>query len=121
MRNRKFLILLYLVFISINSNGQTISDLSLKICDSINSHKYIESDTILLKQAEIYSKLLTEYLLNNIKTNPKNYITDFNRLNYKLTRELNKTCKSFIINKSSIFIFPQNQTWVNSGESTARF
>jgi hypothetical protein len=105
MRNRKFLILLYLVFISINSNGQTISDLSLKICDSIISHKYIESDTILLKQAKIYSKLLSEYLLTNIKANPKNYITDYNCLNYKLTRELNKTCKSFIINKSFILPF----------------
>lgn len=104
MRNQKFLILIYLIFISLNSNGQTISDLSLKICDSIKNHNYIESDTIILKQGQIYSKLITENLLNNIKTQPKNFITDYNSLNYKLTRELNKSCENYLI--KTTFILP---------------
>jgi hypothetical protein len=105
MRNQKFLILLYLIFISLNLNGQTISDLSLKICDSIKNHNYTETDTIVLKQAQIYSKLLTEFLLNNIKTKPKNFITDYNYLNYKLTRDLNKTCENYLIKTPYILPF----------------
>ncbi|NOU47126.1 MAG: TPM domain-containing protein [Bacteroidales bacterium] len=96
MKNIQILILIFLVFVSVKSNGQAISDLSIKICDSVNNHKFIETDTIELKQAQIYSKLLTEYLLNNIKTKPKNFKTDYNSLNYKLTRELNKTCGSYL-------------------------
>ena len=96
MKNIQILLLIFIVFISVKSNGQTISDLSNKICDSVKNHKYIETDTIELKQAQIYSKLLTAYLLNNVKTNPKNFITDYNSLNYKLTRELNKTCESYL-------------------------
>jgi len=104
MRKQKFIILFYLLFLSLNSNGQTISDLSLKICDSIKNHKYIENDTIELKQAEIYSKLLTEYLLKNVKAEPKNFKTDYNSLNYKLTRELNKSCENYLI--KTTFILP---------------
>ena len=105
MRNKKFLILIYLFFISLNSNGQTISDLSLNICDSIKNHKYIKTDTIVLRQAEIYSKLLTEYLLNNIKTKPKNFTTNYNSLNYRLTRDLNKTCENYLIKTPYILPF----------------
>jgi hypothetical protein len=104
MKNRKFIILFYLIFLSLNLNGQTISDLSLKICDSIKNHKYTKIDTIELKQAQIYSKLLTEYLLKNVKAEPKNFKTDFNSLNYKLTRELNKSCENYL-NKTT-FILP---------------
>ncbi len=105
MKNRKFLILLYLVFISLQSNGQTISDLALKICDSIKSHKYVESDTIEFKQAEIYSKLLSEYLLNKNDLKVKSFKNDFNSLNYKLTRELNKTCETYKIKNSFLLPF----------------
>lgn len=105
MRNQRFLLVLYLLLISLNSNGQTISDLSLKICDSINNHKYIENDTVVLKHAQIYSELLTEYLLTNIKTKPKNFLADYNSLNYKLTRDLNKTCKNYLIKTPYILPF----------------
>lgn len=104
MKNRKFIILIHLLFLSLNSNGQTISDLSLKICDSIKNHKYIENDTIELKQGQIYSKILTEYLLKNVNAEPKNFKTDFNSLNYKLTRELNKYCENYLI--KTTFILP---------------
>ena len=105
MRNQKFLLVLYLLLISLNSNGQTISDLSLKICDSMNNHKYIETDTVVVKHAQIYSELLTEYLLTNIKTKPKNFLADYNSLNYKLTTDLNKTCKNYLIKTPYILPF----------------
>ena len=104
MKNRKFIILFYLLFLSLNSNGQTISDLSIKICDSIKNNKYTTTDTLELKQAKIYSKLLTEYLLKNVKAEPKNFKTDYNSLNYKLTRELNKSCENYLI--KTTFILP---------------
>jgi hypothetical protein len=104
MKNRKFTIVFYLLFLSLNSNGQTISNLSLKICDSIKNHKYAKNDTIELKQSQIYTKLLTEYLLKNVKTEPKNYISNFNCVNYKLTRELNKSCENYLI--KTTFILP---------------
>ena len=95
MKYRKILILFYLVFISINLSGQSISDLSLKICDSIESYHYIESDTVEFKQTEIYFKLLKDYTLTQKKLERKSFQRNFNVLNYKLTRELNKTCNSF--------------------------
>ena len=95
MKYRKILILFYLVFISVNLSGQSISDLSLKICDSIESYHYIESDTVEFKQTEIYFKLLKEYMLSQKKLERKSFQRNFNVLNYKLTRELNKTCNSF--------------------------
>lgn len=113
MRNQKFLIILYLVFISLSSNGQTFSDLSLKICDSIKKYKYNETDTIELKQVQIYSKLLNEYLLENVKTNRKNFIADFNSLNYKLTRELSKTCDSYL-NKTPYILPHSNLVEIDS-------
>jgi hypothetical protein len=105
MKNRKFIILFYLLFLSLNLNGQTISDLSIKICDSIKNHKYTATDTLELKQAKIYSKLLTEYLLKNVKAEPKNFKTDYNSLNYKLTRELNKSCENYLIKNTFILPF----------------
>ncbi|MGH2666641.1 TPM domain-containing protein [Flavobacterium sp.] len=104
MKNIKFLILLYLVFVNINSNAQTITDLSIKICDSIKTHKYVESDTIELKQAEIYSKLLSEYLLKK-EPKAKSFKNDYNSLNYKLTRELNKTCETYKFKNSVLLPF----------------
>lgn len=105
MKNLQILILIFLAFVSIKSNGQTISDLSIKICDSVNSHKYVKTDTTELKQVQIYLKLLNEYFLNNIKTKPENFVLDYNSLNYKLTRELNKTCGSYLIKVPYILPF----------------
>ena len=105
MKRRNILILLYLFFISLNSYGQTISELSIKICDSIKSHNYTETDTIALKQAEIYSKLIEAHFLNNTEREIKNFKSDLNSLNYKLIRELNKTCDSFKMKTSFILPF----------------
>jgi len=105
MKRQKFLILVCLFFASLKSNGQTISDLSTKICDSIKSHNYTKSDTIALKQAEIYSNFIGIYYLNNTQRQIKNWQSDLNSVNYKLTRELNKTCESFKIKNSFILPF----------------
>lgn len=105
MKNFKFLSLFSLVFFSLNSNSQIISALAIKICDSVKSYNYMESDTIELKQAEIYSELLSEFVFNKKDFNIKNYKKDFNVLNYKLTTELNKTCESFKIKTSFILPF----------------
>ena len=94
MKNRKFIILFYILFLSLNSNGQTIDELSMKICDSIKSHNYTKSDTIALKQAEIYSNFIGQYYLNNTQRQLINWQNDRNSLNYKLTRELNKSCEN---------------------------
>jgi len=103
MKKIRFLILFYLIFTSLKSNGQSISNFSLKICDSIKS---AHSDTIKLQQAEIYSKFLEKYIINKKKdldfSNWKNAV---NSINYKLIRELNKTCDSFKIKNSVILPF----------------
>lgn len=100
MKNIRFLILFYLIFTSIRSNGQSISDISIKICDSIKSRQFIDSDTITLQQAEIQINFLSKYVQkqNNLKN-------DFNSVNYKIIRELNKTCDSFKIKNSVILPF----------------
>jgi hypothetical protein len=105
MKRTNIVILICLFFISLISNGQTISDLSMKICDSINSHNYTKSDTIALKQAEIYSNFIGQYYLNSTQGQLKNWQSDLNSLNYKLTRELNKDCDSFKIQNSFILPF----------------
>ena len=105
MKRRKFIIYLCLFFASFSSNGQTIAELSIKICDSIKSHNYTKSDTIALKQAEIYSNFIGQYYLNNTQRQLINWQSDFNSLNYKLTRELNKNCDSFKIQNSFILPF----------------
>ena len=113
MRNKKFLLLFYLVFLSLNSNGQTISDLSKQICDSVKNHKYAENDTIELKQVQIYSKLLHEYVLKNLKTNRKNFKPYYNSLSYKLTRELSKTCDNYL-NKTPYILPLSNLVEIDS-------
>ena len=105
MKRTNIVILICLFFISLNSNGQTISDLSIRICDSIKRHNYTKSDTILVKQAKIYSSFIESYYLSNSKKEIKNWKSDLNSLNYKLTRELNKTCDSFKIQNSFILPF----------------
>lgn len=106
MKKIRFLILFYVIFISLKSNGQSISDISLKICDSIQSNKSFVSDTIILQQAKIYSKFLDDYL--TVKKNDfnfSNWKNEINSINYKLTRELNKTCEKLKIKTSVILPF----------------
>ena len=105
MKRRKFIIILCLFFAASSSNGQTIAELSMKICDSIKSHNYTKSDSIALRQAEIYSNFIGQYYLNNTQRHLKNSQSDLNSLNYKLTRELNKNCNSFNIQNSFILPF----------------
>ena len=105
MKRRKFIIILCLFFAASNSNGQTIAELSMQICDSIKSHNYTKSDSIALRQAEIYSNFIGQYYLNNTQRYLKNSQSDLNSLNYKLTRELNKNCNSFKIQNSFILPF----------------
>lgn len=105
MKNIQFIILSFLFFTSLKSNGQSISDISAKICDSIKSRQFIESDTIILKQTDIYTSFLSQYVQkqNNLKI--QNFKNDFNSINYKIIRELNKTCGSFKIKNSVILPF----------------
>lgn len=113
MKSIQLIFLIFLVFVSTKSNGQTISDLSIKICDSIKNHKYIETDTIELKQINIYTKFLTEYLQNIKNAKNKDFINNFNSVNYKLTRELNKTCDRYV-NKISYFLPYSNLVEIDS-------
>lgn len=105
MKNIQFIILSFLFFTSLKSNGQSISDISVKICDSIKSRQFIESDTIILQQTDIYTSFLSKYVQkqNNLKI--QNRKNDFNSVNYKIIRELNKTCGSFKIKNSVILPF----------------
>jgi hypothetical protein len=97
MKNREFLMLFFGILMSLNSNGQKISDLALKICDSIYLHKNVISDTLEFKHSAIYSKFLSDYVANKGDNSIKNFKDNFNSTNYKLAVELQKTCKSFQI------------------------
>ncbi|KIO53215.1 TPM domain-containing protein [Flavobacterium hibernum] len=114
---KRILILSFLIFISLKSNGQSISDLSIKICDSIKSRQFKNSDTIALQQTEIYISFLSKYVQkqNNLKI--ENLNNDFNSINYKLTRELNKTCDNFKI-KNSVILPLTNLIEIDSVFST---
>lgn len=106
MKNIQILILSYLMFTSLNSNGQSISDISIKICDSLRSNKSVDSDKITIQQAEVYSKFVQEYII--LKKNDldfTNWKNEINSINYKLTIELNKTCEQFKIKNSVILPF----------------
>lgn len=102
---KRILILSLLIFISLKSKGQSISDISIKICDSIKSRQFIETDTITIQQAKIFESYLSKYVQkqNNLKI--QNLNNDFNSINYKIIRELNKTCDSFKIKNSVILPF----------------
>jgi hypothetical protein len=102
MKKIRFLILFYLIFTSIKSNAQSISEIPDKICDSINSTKYNDSVSIELSQAKIYSSILTKEILKLGIVELKKTNNDYNALNYKIIRDLNKKCKAFKITNISI-------------------
>ena len=105
MKKIRFLILFYVIFISLKSNGQSISDISRKICDSINSTKHVDSVSIEVSQLKIYSNILTKEILKLDIVEIKKTNNDYNALNYKLIRDLNKKCKAFKITNLSILPF----------------
>lgn len=105
MKKIQFLILFCLIFISSKSNAQLISEISHKICDSINSTKYIDSVSIELRQAEIYTDILTKQMHKSNITNLEKITNDNNAFNYKLIRDLNKNCQTFKITNLPILPF----------------
>lgn len=98
----KVFLILILFFSSTIVNAQFISKVSDKICDSINSTKYADSISIELSQARIYSNILTKEILKLGIKNIKKLSHDYNALNYKVLRDLNKNCKIFEIRNLSI-------------------
>lgn len=101
---KKIQFLIFLIFVSVKSNGQTISNLSIKICDSVKNYNYTGIDPIELNQNTIYLKFLTEYLKEQKNAGKEEFKNNFHSADYKLTRELNKTCDSYKIKKT--FILP---------------
>ncbi len=95
------LIIIFLLFIGVQSKSQNIDKISNQICESIQQISIEENDTLELirKQIEIQSDFLqdTILLLDLSKGNVKNNI---NVLNYKLNRNLNKNCSEYKLKHS---------------------
>lgn len=95
------LIIIFLLFIGVQSKSQNIDKISNQICDSIRQISIEEKDTLELirKQIEIQSDFLqdTILLLDLSKGNVKNNINVFN---YKLNRNLNQNCSEYRLKHS---------------------
>ncbi len=95
------LLIIFLLFLGIQPRSQNIDNISRKICDSIRQISTEKNDSIeiIRRQIEIQSGILqdTVLLLDLSKGNVKNNI---NVLNYKLNRNLNRTCSDYKLKNS---------------------
>jgi hypothetical protein len=100
MKTEILIVLLILMFTS--GYSQTIETISTEICDSISTIEADNKDPIILNQIEVYSNIQERYLQLLLDSTQSNYNNQINVINYKLIRQLNRSCPDFQIKNSTL-------------------
>lgn len=98
------LIIIFLLFIGIQSKSQNIDKISNQICDSIRQISIEKKDTLELirRQIEIQSNFLQDTVLLLDLLSKGDIKNNINVLNYKLNRNLNKNCSDYRLKNSTL-------------------
>lgn len=75
--------------------SQTIAEISNTICDSLQSVEYTDENQLYMAQLGIYANEVMKYPTLRVDITEMNKPHQFNEFNYKINRQLIRTCPAF--------------------------
>ena len=88
--------IIFFSLICIKPSAQTIASMSATICDSIKKIEELDENELRHAQLSIYHREMVKYPTLKVDITGLNRPRQFNEYNYKINRQLLKTCPEFI-------------------------